>query len=378
MSEFEKKKSDTGPAGQVKILDSVPVRGNSSPADQPWVIDSVETAVGKIPVVGTELKLSDKIGSWKARWSINRNNYKVIPGLYAVGKPHDKSPVFVTANYKMSFDRLRSNLKGMDGWIMVLDTKGINVWCAAGKGTFGTDEIVFRTRIVGLDKMVTHRRLILPQLGAPGVSAHKVKEKTGFRVIYGPIRANDIPEFMSAGMKATPEMRRVTFNLKDRMILIPNDLIGYSKYAFIAAAVILLLSGFGESVYSLDRVLSKGLINALLMLIIYTAAASIPITILPWLPGKSFSAKGGWAGVIIAALLIWILSDSSFIFGNTFIYIAWILIILAITSFVTMNYTGSSTYTSLSGVRKEMKIYVPLQIISAFAGLCLFITGLVL
>ena len=82
----------------------------------------------------------------------------------------------MTANYKLSFDAIRKNLSGQNGWILVLDTKGINVWCAAGKGTFGTNELVKRIRLVSLEKIVNHKRLILPQLGAAGVAAHKVKE----------------------------------------------------------------------------------------------------------------------------------------------------------------------------------------------------------
>ena len=57
----------------------------------------------------------------------------------------------------------------------------------------------------------SHRRLILPQLGAPGVAAHSVKEQSGFRVIYGPIKATDLPAFLEAGRKATPAMRRKAF-----------------------------------------------------------------------------------------------------------------------------------------------------------------------
>jgi len=91
----------------------------------------------------------------------------------------------------------------------VLDTHGINVWCAAGRGLFGTDEVVRQVEAVGLSARVSHRKLVLPQLAAPGVAAHEVKRRTGFRVIYGPVRAADIPTFLAARMTATPEMRQV-------------------------------------------------------------------------------------------------------------------------------------------------------------------------
>ncbi|MDP4239714.1 MAG: hypothetical protein Q8904_09645 [Bacteroidota bacterium] len=46
---------------------------------------------------------------------------------------------------------------------------------------------------------------------------------------------------------------------------------------------------------------------------------------------------------------------------------------ISIASFMTMNFTGSSTYTSLSGVQKEMKWAVPLQIGFMAVGSILFI-----
>ena len=93
-------------------------------------------------------------------------NYRVEPGLYAVGQPDPQSPVLVSANYKLSFDRLRCRLAGLSVWILVIDTNGINVWCAAGKGTFGADEIVRCVESSRLSEVVAHRTLIVPQLGA--------------------------------------------------------------------------------------------------------------------------------------------------------------------------------------------------------------------
>jgi CO dehydrogenase/acetyl-CoA synthase gamma subunit (corrinoid Fe-S protein) len=118
------------------------------------------------------LTLGDRLDHVKARWGYRRDRHRVDPGLYGLGEPGRSSPVFVTANYTLSFDALRSALVGRDAYLLVLDTAGINVWCAAGKGTFGTDELVRRIEAVGLHQVVDHRLLILPQLGAPGVAAH--------------------------------------------------------------------------------------------------------------------------------------------------------------------------------------------------------------
>ena len=145
--------------------------------------------------------------------------YRVDPGLYSLGSPTAEAKVFVTANYKLSFDHLRKGLNGLDAWILVLDTKGINVWCAAGKGTFGTDELVRRIGSEKLAEKVSHKNIIVPQLGAPGIAAHEVKKKTGFKIVYGPIRSKDIQAFIVNNNVVTPAMRSVTFTLSERTVL---------------------------------------------------------------------------------------------------------------------------------------------------------------
>ena len=160
-----------------------------------YVISSIGISGREIPVVSSSLSLTDRMGSLMVRMDINRSDYKVPPGLYGIGRPDENSPVFATANYKLTFDIVRENLTGLDAWTIVLDTKGINVWCAAGKGTFGTIELSKRIIEAGLDKIVKHRTVILPQLGAAGVSAYKAGMMTGFNIVYGPVRAFDIKKF---------------------------------------------------------------------------------------------------------------------------------------------------------------------------------------
>ncbi len=169
-----------------------------------------------------QIRVKDIIDHIQARWGINRMGHKVEPGLYKLGKPGPDSPVFVTANYTLSFDALRSSLKDIDGYILVLNTYGINVWCAAGKGTFGTEELIRKIEETNLGQLIKHRNLILPQLGAPGVSAHIVKERSGFNIKYGPVRAGDIPAYLSE-KKVSAEARRVKFTLRDRLTLMPVE-----------------------------------------------------------------------------------------------------------------------------------------------------------
>jgi hypothetical protein len=329
------------------------------------IIGELDTIVGKVPQVSTKWSNSDVWSTIKVRWSIGRKSYKVKQGLYAVGNPDKTSSIFVSANYKLSFDHLRRALKGINAWLLILDTKGINVWCAAGKGTFGTKELVYRIKAHGLEKLLNHRKVIVPQLGATGVSAHEVREKTGFHVIYGPVRANDIKEFVSKGFKATPEMRKVTFPVWERIKLIPVE-IAYGKYYLaLVPAVIFLLSGLNPKGYSLDLMMEKGGIAVINLFFAYFAGCALTPLLLPWIPFRRFSLKGLFNGWLVASVLMYF-----HLLGNGIIEIvSWYLIIGSIASFMAMNFTGSSTYTSLSGVQKEMKFSLPAQIIAASFGL---------
>ncbi len=164
------------------------------------------------------------LGMIRVRLGFGRMSYGMEPGLYTMGSPTPESPVLATANYKLTVDVLRRELRGRDLWLLVLDTANVNVWCAAGKGLFGTAELTRRIEATRLAERVTRRRIILPQLGAPGVAAHQVKSQTGFHVVYGPVRAKDISEFLDNGQEATPQMRRVTFPLWERLELTPIEL----------------------------------------------------------------------------------------------------------------------------------------------------------
>jgi acetyl-CoA decarbonylase/synthase complex subunit gamma len=341
--------------------------------EQPFVIGSIETLAGNIPQVSSRLSALDIWGTFKARWGVGRMDYAIDPGLYALGHPTGASPVMVTANYKMSFDRLRESILDRNVWILVLDTKGINVWCAAGKGTFGTNELVARIKSSALDRVVSHRQLILPQLAGPGVAAHQVKKLSGYKVIYGPIRSRDLLAFMDGGNTATYPMRIKSFDTWERIVLIPVELISALKAAVLILPAFFLLGGFSETGWYWKNCLNAGLFAALAVLSSIFAGAVLMPALLPWLPGKAFSVKGLAVGLLTALGLIFYrshLSGSGFIQLET---VAWLFLIPSLSSYLAMNFTGASTYTSLSGVKKEMRWAVPFQIGTALIGLGLWL-----
>ncbi|NOY52157.1 MAG: acetyl-CoA synthase subunit gamma [Deltaproteobacteria bacterium] len=307
--------------------------------------------------VGTGWSRADRWGAFRSRISAFRMQYRVEPGLYAVGSPDKTSDVFVSANYKLSFDHLRRALKGRDAWIVVLDTKGINVWCAAGKGTFGTEELIRRIRAVGLDRVVEHRRVIVPQLGAVGVAAHVVKKETGFRVLFGPVAAKDIPTFIDAGYRATREMRKVRFSMWDRLVLTPMELNpAMKKFPYFLVGVFLLFGLQREGI--LFRPAWDGGLSFVILGLVSVLAGTVFMPILlPYLPTPSFGIKGWIAGLLSTC--------ATFLAGgvplrSVLLSLVALILFPAASSYLALNFTGSTPYTGMSGVEKELKRALPL------------------
>jgi len=315
----------------------------------------------EIQTVSTTLLPRDIWGACKVRFGIGRTDYKVEPGVYAVGTPNGDSPVLVSANYKLTFDILRSKLSGVDCWLLILDTKGINVWCAAGKGTFGTDELINRIEQTGLTEIVKHRKLILPQLGASNMIAHEILRQTGFSVIYGPVRAEDVKAFIAAGFQSTKEMRTVKFTTLDRLVLTPVELVEALKKSLFAFGVLFLLNMFAASSFGIRDFIAY--IGAVLIGTVIT-----PL-LLPWIPGKAFSFKGWLMGLIWTAAILW--QFRWLAPGLVSLALGYLLLLPAVSAWFALNFTGSSTYTSPSGVMKEMKISLPFIIGASVVGAAL-------
>lgn len=328
----------------------------------------ISTNAGSIPVVSSTLKQTDVIDAWKVRWKLNRAGYRIRPGLYAVGNPDNASPVLVTANYKLSFDSLRRELANVDCWILVLDTKGINVWCAAGKGTFGTQELIRQIKDTKLQSIVSHGKIILPQLGAPGVSAHLVTRETGFRVIYGPVRASDIPDFLAKDYQATPEMRKVNFTFRDRLVLVPVELVSSLKPMLIGISLIFFMTLLASYLTSDINTWQKGI--ALITAFVGAVIGGVVISplLLPFIPFSSFAVKGWIVGMlwISGFVTFWPLTGTDL---SLLTIVGLYLLLPPITAFLSLNFTGCTTYTSQSGVEKEMRYGLPIMIISSVLGL---------
>jgi hypothetical protein len=336
-----------------------------------WTTGMLVTPSGSVHTVATAWTRPDYWGMIKSRISGFRMNYAVTPGLYAVGGPTKGSDVFVTANYKLTFDILRRALHGMSAWILVLDTKSINVWCAAGKGPFGTDELIKRMTEARLDALVSHRRIILPQLGAVGVNASTVQKRTGFRVSFGPVDARDISAYVGASYQKTEVMSTIRFSMLDRLVLTPMELNpAMKKFPWIAGGILVF---FGLQPHGLlfHEAWSQGMPFLLLALLAVFAGAFVTPVLLPFVPFRSFALKGWIVGVLLvfaAAQSVDILS-----FQNTSLLLVSYLLLPALSSYLTLQFTGATTFTGMSGVKKELKLGIPFYTAAAGISLVLLI-----
>ena len=309
-------------------------------------------------VLITSLSPLDRLRNILVRFGWRRRKYLAEPALYRIGTPTPDSPVIVTANYKLTLDTVRAACAGLDLWVMVLDTRGINVWCAAGKGTFGTGEIARMVKKTRLADIVKHRRLIVPQLGAPGVSAHRVKQLTGFDVVYGPVRITDLRAFLAADMQANDDMRRVRFDLAARIAVTPIELVMAWRLLLVALAMGLWLWAIHAA----------SIIAAVVPLVgaVLIGTVVVPLA-LPLFPFRPFVLKGLAAGVL------WALAMIALFPADILTASRHLTLLPPVIAYLVFNFTGSTAFTSPSGVKAEIRWFTWPLLIWFVAGVILYI-----
>ena len=223
----------------------------------------------------------------------------------------------------------------------------------------------------GLPEIVDHRRVIVPQLGGPGVAAHTVKKASGFKVVWGPIRAEDIPAFLANDTRVSPAMRRKTFDIAERTALIPMELVPALKYLVLLLLPMAFLMGIGGPDSYWPEVTEHGLRGFIALLAAVVAGAVLTPLLLPWLPGRAFSFKGLTTGLVTGILVLLNWQGTGDVWPDRLENAGWLVLSTALATFLAMNFTGASTFTSLSGVRKEMRIAIPIQLAAGVVGVAL-------
>jgi len=142
----------------------------------------------------------------------------IEPGIYESGKPRRDSPVIVTANYELTYIRVMNDLKGVDAWVLCVDSNGINVWCAARGNNFGNRELVEAIQATGILGCIDHRTFILPQLAAGGISIPQLPPDLDVKIIYGPIWSKYLKSYLKEMPHRKPEeMRLAKFTFPKRL-----------------------------------------------------------------------------------------------------------------------------------------------------------------
>jgi NAD-dependent dihydropyrimidine dehydrogenase PreA subunit len=154
--------------------------------------------------------------------SILQTLLRVLPfpcktGLVKVGSPGRDAPVLLTGNFRLTVERVLRALDGIDAYLLIANSRGINVWCAAAGGHLTNHDVVSVLKTSGIENLVDHRQVILPQLAATGIEGTIIHLKTGWKVVWGPVYATSIPQFLRGGLLKTPQMRTVRFAWSQRL-----------------------------------------------------------------------------------------------------------------------------------------------------------------
>lgn len=301
------------------------------------------------------------------RLGIGRDSYRISPGLYSLGSPDESSPVLVSCNFKLTFDILRRQLAGRSCWLLLVETYGINVWCAAGKQSFNTNEVAQRVKSSGLDRLVSHRTLILPQLAGPAVAGHKLQKLCGFTGVFGPVHISELGRFLDSGMRADRDMRKVDFPLGQRLLVALVEIHGARKFLLWSFLACMLLALIGPGGFSFSGVLQSGLGAFSTVFTGFLTGVFVVPALLPRIRLRAFAAKGLVAGAVTGTVLAVLLA------GTLIQALAIIAACSAFASWFGMNYTGSTPFTSLSGVDREMRLYMPLQGALLFSAVILWL-----
>ncbi len=141
--------------------------------------------------------------------------YPVPVGLYRAGNPSEKSPVIVTGNYELTVRRVVRQINETDCWLLVCDSRGINIWCSTLAAHFGTEKIIKAIEHTRLAQKTKNRNLLLPQLCAAGVDINRIRKATGFSCCFGPVKISDLKIYSAD--HDNREIRKVTFTAKERL-----------------------------------------------------------------------------------------------------------------------------------------------------------------
>lgn len=289
-----------------------------------------------------------------------KRTYVVEPGLYYLGSEFDAdAPLLVTSNYRMTVVLVARKARQANARLLVVDTDGINVWCAAGKGAFSNRAILqqlerYDRRLLTQAKWL---RLVLPKFALAGVDFTALRDHK-IRPIIGPLYAKDLPAYLQGSRLEDCDNDRVVFGLQSRIFTWLPGLVQAVGYG-VSIVVVMTIVG---RIWSVSAPL--GLITLL------AAVATAYPLLFPWLPGKRFAVKG-ISLAFLMTLALGALAGSGWLALD--MLPAAIAFAFAGAIFIGLAYTGNSAVSNYSRVRKEIARFLPLNVLLFALSLVLFI-----
>jgi hypothetical protein len=170
-------------------------------------------------------------------------------------------------------------------------------------------------------------------------------------------------------------MRRKAFPLRERAVLIPIEIVAVLKPAMIIIPILLLIGGFGGADGFVQNMTHDGIFSMIAFVCAIFSGAVLSPLLLPYLPGRAFTTKGIAVGLPVALALLYAWGLDLRSWRDILLGGAWLFMIPALSAYLAMNFTGASTYTSLSGVRREMRWALPLEISAGLSGFAILLAS---
>ncbi len=296
----------------------------------------------------------------------------IEPGIYQSGHPNENSSIIVTANYEYTYIKVRRSIKGLDAWILCVDSNGINVWCAARGNDFGNAQLLEAVEATGIHDFTKKKTLILPQLSAGGVAIPQLpknSEKFPFKIVYGPIWSKDIPQYIKERPTRKPDsMKLAKFTMSNRLRA------GITHTTFLLRKIFLLpLIAIAILLFALNWSNKLWWIGEIFIWIILTNA------IIAFLfPLSDFSRKFILKGIFFGVINIIILGGISWILHKSLFFILWNLCLYFwIAFFSTMSFSGYTMSTSPREIQSEYQLFSRINKILLIISLIFLAFGII-
>ena len=289
-----------------------------------------------------------------------RRTYAIEPGLYFSGNEYDlNAPLIVTANYHLTVFMLLRRLRGNNVRILIIDTDGINVWCAAGKGQFSNSEIQKQlTRYAKhLNPDDEKIEIIIPKLAFSGVNLRELR-KANIKPVIGPIHAHEISAFLKNPTGNQNNPYRVHFTFSERFFTWLPGLMQYLYHTLLIFVFLWVL----ELIWDIQA--PRGIIP-----LVAVMGTAYPL-LFPWIPGTRFAVKGLSLALVISLGYIFASINGFFTYPGI---LPVILFIFSSGLFIALSYTGNSAVSNYSKVRKEIATFLVPTVVLFIASLVSFI-----